>query len=190
MVFGHRLAQLQIAPYSLRVTYQQGNQMPFNPGFGQPQQPIQPGPPATAGGYGAAPVPTPGSLPGLAPGNGLLKVNLQGSVMTSSMIVPKVLLNGYLVSAQYGQNIYQVPAGQQHLEFYAQWMRQYGQAQIDVSVPLGGVAEVFYAAPLHQFATGNVGYVKQSPKGVLFMVAVLAVVMVVLVVGLALTVLN
>lgn len=86
--------------------------------------------------------------------------------MTSSVIPPCLLLDGHLVAASYGLNAFQMPAGPHRLELYAQWMRRYGQAQLDVLVPDGGVLDTFYAAPLHQFTTGSIGFERQRRKGV------------------------
>jgi hypothetical protein len=149
--------------YSSRVTFQQNNPMPFNPG-------AMSAPPSA---------PAWGQVPGLQPGNGLLRVNIQGNVMTSNMITPKMMLDGYLIASQYGANVFQVPAGRHRLEFYAQWLRRYGQAAIDVDVPIGGAVELFYAAPLHQFTTGLVGFTKQRRKGALVFAMVMLVILVV-----------
>lgn len=131
--------------------------------------------PPVAGQY-LVPPPVASPVPGLMPGHGLIRVNIQGSTMTSSRIVPSLLVDGRLLASRYGVNAFQVPPGRHRIELYAQWMRRYGQAMIEVEVPLGGAVEVFYAAPLHQFATGNIGYTKQPRPGVLFMVAMLAIV--------------
>jgi len=116
-------------------------------------------------------------------GHGLIRVNIQGSVMTSSMIVPSLLIDGRLLTSQYGVNAFQVPAGRHKVELYAQWMRRYGQADLDVEVGEGGVAEVFYAAPLHQFTTGSIGLTKQHRKGGLFMATFLALLFAMLLAG-------
>ena len=85
--------------------------------------------------------------------------------MTSNMITPTVLLNGYPVAARYGENVYPVPPGRWRVEAYAQWLRRYGQAALDVDVAEGQSVQVFYAAPLHQFTTGAMGFAKQPRKG-------------------------
>lgn len=120
----------------------------------------------------------PEPLPGLLPGHGLVRVNIQGSVMTSSMIVPSLMIDGRLLTSRYGVNAFQVPAGVHRVEAYAQWMRRYGQALLDVNVPPGAAVDVFYAAPLHQFTTGNMGLTKQPRKGVAAMILLLALVFV------------
>ena len=121
------------------------------------------------------------ATPQLQPGQGLLRVNIQGSVMTSSMLVPKLMVDGYEVLSVYGANAFAVAAGRHQVELYAQWMRRYGQASMAVDVPAGGVLDVFYAAPLHQFATGNIGLTKQPRKGVALFVVMMAFVLVVVV---------
>jgi hypothetical protein len=121
------------------------------------------------------------ATPQLQPGQGLLRVNIQGSVMTSSMIVPRLMVDGYEVNPIYGANAFAVAAGRHHVELYAQWMRRYGQASMAVDVPAGSVLDVFYAAPLHQFATGNIGLTKQPRKGMALFAIMLAFVLVVVV---------
>lgn len=119
-------------------------------------------------------------LPGLYPGYGLVRVHIKGSVMTSSLIVPTLLLDGGQVPSRYGENAYQVPAGRHRVELYAQWIRRYGQAGIEVDVPPGSVVDVHYAAPFHQFTTGSIGFTPQARKGVGFFVVTMAILAVVL----------
>lgn len=90
---------------------------------------------------------------------------LQGSVLTSNMIVPKVTINGYPIQPKYGQQIVSVPAGPVHVEAEAQWMRTYGQASLDFTLNPGQTVPVFYAAPMHQFTTGSMGHEPQKRKG-------------------------
>lgn len=145
-------------------------------------QPGQPGPasegPWATGGRNPQPPSqqpfgAPG-LPGLNPGNGVVRVHIKGSLWTSSMIVPTLLVDGRQVHSQYGVNAYQVPAGQHRVELYAQWIRRYGQAGMEVAVPLGGAVDVHYAAPFSQFTTGSIGTTPQSRKGVAFLVVLIA----------------
>lgn len=119
--------------------------------------------------------------PQLQPGQGLLRVNIQGSVMTSSMLVPKLLVDGYEVASVYGANAFAVAAGRHQVELYAQWMRRYGQASMAVEVPAGGVLDVFYAAPLHQFSRGSIGLTKQPHKGMALFGVMIAFVLVVVI---------
>jgi hypothetical protein len=98
---------------------------------------------------------------------GIIRLTIQGSVMTSNMITPTCRINGHPVPTRYGAQDLTVWAGPNHLDLEAQWMRTYGQAAIDVDVAPGQVVEVFYAAPLHQFARGNIGLVKQSRPGLM-----------------------
>jgi hypothetical protein len=104
---------------------------------------------------------------------GHLRIYLQGSFMTSSMITPTLMLNNQPVRASYGPNDYHVPAGQYHVSASAQWMRQYGQAALDVMVPPNHTVEVYYAAPMHQFTTGSMGFTKQRRKGAILMVGLI-----------------
>lgn len=102
------------------------------------------------------------------PGTSTLLVNLQGSPLTSSMITPDVLIDGVItVGTKYGLNHYPVTPGRHRIEVRSQWMRTFGQAEVDVAVPPGGVVQLFYAAPLHQFSRGNMGFEPQPRPGML-----------------------
>lgn len=103
--------------------------------------------------------------------------------MTSSLIVPKLMVDGYTMNSVYGANTFTVAAGRHQVELYAQWMRRYGQASMAVDVPVGGLVDVFYAAPLHQFTTGKIGLTKQPHKGMVLLVIMLAIVLVMVVGG-------
>jgi len=165
---------------------------PYQPNNPQPswQNPTPPpaqGYPEPSGNYLAMQQsPPPGTYPQQV-ATGLLRINLQGSVMTSSWIAPTLLINNQVVKASYGPNDYILPAGPYRISAYAQWMRQYGQAALDVAVYPGQTVEVFYAAPLHQFTTGSIGFSKQSRKGLGFFMgligALVAFVVAMLVIG-------
>ena len=105
--------------------------------------------------------------PGPAQGQptGVVRLTIQGSEMTSNMIVPSCTINGHTVPTRYGVQDLVVWPGRNHVALQAQWMRTYGQAAIDVDVAPGQVVEVFYAAPLHQFTKGAIGLTKQSRPG-------------------------
>jgi hypothetical protein len=109
---------------------------------------------------------------------GHLRVHLQGSMLTSSMITPTLLVNNQVVKASYGPNDYFLPAGAYRVRAYTQWMREYGQAALDVALYPGQAIEVFYASPLHQFTTGSMGFTKQKRKGRALVIGLIAVVMV------------
>lgn len=120
-----------------------------------------------------------GQIPGLYPGYGLVRVHIKGTVMTSNLIVPTLLLDGGQVPSRYGENAYQLPAGRHRVELYAQWMRRYGQAGMEVDVPPGGVVDVHYAAPFHQFTTGSIGLAPQARRGVGFFVMTMVILVVI-----------
>lgn len=114
-----------------------------------------------------APVQAPTSGPPVAdPNVGHLVLTLQGSMMTSSLIPPTVRLNGYPVTTRYGQNVIPLPPGRWHIDVHCDWLKQFGQAALDVDLAPGQHVPVFYAAPMHQFATGSIGFEKQKRKGV------------------------
>ena len=104
-----------------------------------------------------------------------IALTLQGSVLTSNAITPKVTFNNWPVPASYGLNVIPVPPGPLRIHCYAQWMRQYGQATLDVDVPPGQTVPVFYAAPMHQFTTGAIGHTQQKRPGVAVFWAILGV---------------
>lgn len=156
-----------------------------------PQQPQQQyGYPEPNGNYlGIQNTPqTPQMAPQVALGH--LRIYLQGSTMTSSMITPTLMLNNQQVKASYGPNDYQLPAGQYHVSASAQWMRRYGEAALDVVVPPSQTVEVYYAAPMHQFTTGSMGFTKQRRKGTIFMVGLIVFVLLVILVPLILGMLS
>ncbi|GAB3579521.1 hypothetical protein [Calidifontibacter terrae] len=131
-----------------------GQQPPQGPVYGG----AQPGPQQP--GYGGQQPPAYGGPP-----QGFIALTIQGSAMTSNMLTPNVLLDGFAVPAAYGQNTFPVPPGRHHVELYAQWMRRYGQASLEVNVAPGQSVPVFYRAPLHQFTSGSIGFEKQTAKG-------------------------
>ena len=124
------------------------------------------------------PLPAPSGPPPSGPPAGWIQLTLQGSVITSSLVPPTVRLNGYPVATSYGVNSLPVPAGRWRIEVHCQWLRQFGQATLDVDVAPGQQVPVFYAAPLHQFTTGNIGFEKQKRKGLWLLVALMVVLVV------------
>ncbi len=120
---------------------------------------------------------------------GRLRVNLQGSSLTGNFIPPTLLINNQVVRSSYGSNDYVLPAGQYHVSAYAQWMRQYGDAALDLVLQPGHAVEVFYAAPWSQFLPGSMGFAKQQRKGLAFLLVplgiMLAMIVLVLVLGLS-----
>src|SRR5689334_3556157 len=110
-----------------------------------------PGPPL--GPPGPAPPPPPPAQPPM----GWLRLTLQGSPVTSSIITPSVTVNGWRVPASYGENVIPVHAGPNRVDVSCQWLMPFGKATLDTQVPPGAQVPVFYAAPLHQFSQGAIG---------------------------------
>lgn len=125
---------------------------------------MPPGPPP------AAPPPPPQQPP---QPTGYLQLTLQGSMMTSNLITPSVRLNGHPVQVKYGEQVIPLVPGPWHIDVHAQWLRRYGQASMDFQIAEGQTTPVFYAAPFHQFTTGNIGHQKQPRKGVGVLVGIL-----------------
>ncbi|MBC9956912.1 hypothetical protein [Yimella sp. cx-51] len=121
------------------------------------------------------------------PPPGYLHLTIQGSAMTSNLTAPNVVIDGYHVPSSYGSNTYPLVPGQHQVHVYAQWMRQYGQADIAVNIMEGQQAPVFYRAPLHQFTTGSIGFEKQKAKGkgcmVTFAVVMVLIILVPIILG-------
>ncbi len=107
------------------------------------------------------------------PPPGFINLTIQGNVLTSSMITPSVVLDGHPIPAQYGLNLIPVIPGRHHVHVYGEWMRRYGQADIQLDVPVGQHVPVFYRAPFHQFTTGNIGHVPQPMKGLGVLIGVM-----------------
>jgi len=96
---------------------------------------------------------------------GWLRLVLQGSAMSSSMITPAVTVNGYRVPAQYGENVIPVHAGPNRVDVSCQWLKRFGEATLETTVPEGGQVLAYYAAPLHQWSRGAIGYERQRRPG-------------------------
>lgn len=113
------------------------------------------------------------------PPTGWVALTVQGSVMTSNMIPPKVRMNGYPVPTQYGENVVPVHPGRIRVEASCQWLREYGQAMLDIDVAPGQTVPVFYASPYHQFTSGRMGHVRQQRPGVGGLVLIISLLVVV-----------
>ncbi|MGJ6979654.1 hypothetical protein ACSDQ9_03865 [Aestuariimicrobium soli] len=96
---------------------------------------------------------------------GFIEFTMQGNAFTSSMVVPTLTIDGHRVNARYGLNTIPVPSGPHHISVVGHWMRAYGQAELDLQVGPGEHVPVYYAAPFHQFTTGNIGHEPQKKKG-------------------------
>jgi len=119
-----------------------------------------------------------------------LKFTVQGSVLTSNLVPPTLTIDGYPASAATGSTVIPIQPGQHHLEVYSQWLRRYGQAALDVQVPPNAMVEVFYAPPLHQFTTGELGFTPQQRKGIGCFVSLIVVLVVFVIVVVLLAVLG
>ncbi len=130
------------------------------------QDPHHPAP-----GWAAATAP-----PDAPPGGGIINLTVQGSVMSSSFVPPSLTINGHRVGLpSSGTQRIPAPAGVHHLVVSCQWIRTYGQAELSVHVAPGQQVDVFYAAPMHQFTTGSIGFEPQTRKGKGFVFGLLGV---------------
>lgn len=106
------------------------------------------------------------------PGHGALLLTLQGNAFTTGL-TPTVHIDGYPAPAAFGPNFYPLRPGRHHVHVHAQWMRQYGQADLALEVHAGQTVPGFYAVPWHQFTTGSIGHERQSRKGVGVLIAII-----------------
>jgi len=152
------------------------SQPPYQPppGPNQPNQPNQP--------YG------PGGQPPAdqAPPTSALRFTVQGNVLTSNLVPPTLTIDGFPAPISLGSSTIPIQPGTHRLEVYSQWLRRYGQATLDVSIPPNAMIGVFYAAPFHQFATGALGLTQQKRKGLGVLLGVLIglLLVIILVIGL------
>ncbi|HMM93540.1 MAG: hypothetical protein IE926_09535 [Micrococcales bacterium] len=102
---------------------------------------------------------------------GTVRLTLHGSGPMAGL-TPTVHVGGHLVRVRWGTQDVPVWAGRVRVEAYSQWLRRYGQAEIDVDVAPGEVVPVHYAPPWHQFARGAIGTTPQRRPGAWFNVAV------------------
>lgn len=133
---------------------------------------------------GQYPAPQMRQQPGLPEGMGMLRFTMSGSMLTNSMVAPTVTLDGYRlnVTSASGSFDFPVPAGQHRLHAHGQWMKTYGNADIDFTMQPGQFVEIFYAAPLHQFADkGAIGFTPQKKPGKGFMIGLIAAIIVIVV---------
>ncbi len=112
---------------------------------------------------------------------GWLRLTLQGSALTSSMITPAVTVNGSRVPSHYGENVIPVHAGPNRIDVSCQWLMKYGEATLDTQVPEGGQVSAYYAGPWHQFSRGAIGYEKQKRPGAFGFVLMMAVIILIVV---------
>ena len=112
---------------------------------------------------------------------GWLRLTLQGSALTSSMITPAVTVNGWRVPSHYGENVIPVHAGPNRIDISCQWLMKFGAATLETQVPAGGQVTAFYAAPWHQFSRGAIGFEKQQRPGAVGFAVMMAAIVVVVV---------
>lgn len=120
------------------------------------------------------------------PAQGTIRLTIQGSELTAGMVTPTVVVSGHRVNSHFGTMDIPVWAGPNRVEVHTRWMREYGQASLDVDVRPGEVVPVFYAVPYHQFTRGSIGHEKQKRKGVGGMLTVVGVTVAVFVLLIAL----
>ena len=129
---------------------------------------------------------TPGGPAPQPPAQGTIRLTIQGNELTAGMLTPTVVVSGHRVNSRFGTMDIPVWAGPNRVDVHTNWMREYGQATLDVVVHPGEVVPVYYAVPWHQFTRGSIGHEKQKRKGVGGMLAVVGVTVAVFVLLIAL----
>jgi hypothetical protein len=99
------------------------------------------------------------------PPQGTIRLTIEGNELTAGLLTPAVVVSGHRVNSRFGTMDVPVWAGPNRVEVSTRWMREYGQASLDVVVRPGEVVPVFYAVPWHQFSSGSIGHRKQPRKG-------------------------
>ena len=113
------------------------------------------------------------------PAQGTIRLTIQGNVLTVGMLTPTVTVSGHRVNSRFGTMDIPVWAGPNRVDVHATWMKEYGQASLDVVVQPGEVVPVYYAVPWHQFSRGSIGHEKQRRKGLGAFAVILGAVVVV-----------
>lgn len=123
---------------------------------------------------------TPGGATAPQPVPATIRLTVQGSIWTNSMIPPKATLNNHETPISYGTQDIPVWPGPTRLHMSCQWLRTYGQADLDLNLAPGQLVQVYYAPPFHQFSSGSIGFTKQRHKGVGFLIGLLVFVFVII----------
>lgn len=108
-------------------------------------------------------------------GHGAILLTMQGNALTATPNSPTVRLDGHPVPSTYGTTLYPLRPGRHRVDVHMQWMRQFGQAGLEVDVGEGQTVPVYYAPPWHQFRTGEIGHEEQPRRGLGTMIAIVAV---------------
>ena len=119
---------------------------------------------------------TPGGPAPQQPAQGTIRLTIQGNEWTAGMLTPTVVVSGHRVNSRFGTMDIPVWAGPNRVDVHTTWLKEYGQASLDVVVHPGEVVPVYYAVPWHQFSTGSIGHERQRRKGLAAFAVILAVV--------------
>ena len=108
---------------------------------------------------------------------GALQFTTQGSVMTSSIIRPTVLVNGHPVLVpHFGTAMIPVPPGPVTVEAHMTYLwGPYGRAGLRCVVQPGQTVPVFYAPPLTAWVDGRMGVEPQPRPGLAAFLTLLGV---------------
>ena len=67
---------------------------------------------------------------------GLIRLTIQGNEITAGPMVPTVAVSGHRINSRFGTMDVPVWAGPNRVDIHTNWLRQYGQAGLDVAVAL------------------------------------------------------
>jgi hypothetical protein len=110
-------------------------------------------------------------------GHGQLVVNLRKpfGLLSSSMMTPKVLIDGFPAPARWEQNAYPVAAGRHQVRASTNYLWEFGAAETPVDIGLGQSVEVHYSSPLITFIGGKIGFSQQPRPGIVAFWIILAI---------------
>ena len=117
---------------------------------------------------------------------GQITLTVQSSLVGRATFGVRARVDGQPFRVRHGDNVLPVAAGRHTVECSMVLAGEYGRAAIEVTVPVDGQAQVFYAPPFNYGIAGRIGTVPQRPAGTWWMVLLGAV----LVLGLAYTLLT
>lgn len=101
------------------------------------------------------PLPTLAQAP-IGPGLGRIVVNCSHFALSWTLRLsgPSVNVDNVEVGRDWGDTVYDVPAGLHRIYVYTRYMGQMGKANLDVQLAPGQVLQAWYDAPVSVFSSG------------------------------------
>ena len=101
---------------------------------------------------------------------GLLRLTVQDSLLGRVKLSgPYVTIDGEPVLVASGENPIQVHAGRHQVQANMSFLWPFGSACLEVHVPEGGAADVWYAPSFNYYVNGRIGTEPQKPAGSWFL---------------------